>query len=168
MVYEGQFHLKRAGTSRSFKFSPLNMATTDHIIILDLHALAATFLGSVAEIADSDVQEPPNGDNTNCQLDWQDDTIDLTTLQKLVIANCRLKEIDWSRVTANGIYLSVVCYLNVSFNKLSDVFFVRNLSSLLYLDLSHNKIKSLSSLKGNCSRLKQLRINNNEIEQLIE
>lgn len=132
------------------------MSVLRDVIVVEQPAYATALLSQFATIEESD----------DCVIAVEEDMIDVTAIQKLILANCRLKDEHMVGLSTVGSQLEDIFYLNTSFNRLTSVSFMTDLKGLTYLDLSHNKIKTIAPLKSICQQLKVLRINNNDISQL--
>jgi len=134
------------------------MSVLKDVIVVEQHAYATALLKQFSSIDENE--------SDDCVIEVEQDLIDPSAIQKLIIANCRLKDEHMVGLNTVGPLLEDLFYLNVSFNRINSISFMPNIGCLSYLDLSHNKIKSLGPLKGSCQQLKVLRINNNDISQL--
>ena len=172
------------------------------VIIIEKSRICNKFLKLVSFI-DSDESINDNGNQsqsqasqgsneTNHEILWDDEIIDIKDIENLILSNCKLKELTLyggntnnTNVNANnntnanannnalndqniaGLCFTNLIYLNISFNKLTNIDFLINLNqSLLMLDVSHNKLTTLSILKDVNFNLNVLRINNNQIDNL--
>lgn len=110
------------------------------------------------------------------EIEWDNELINVKEIENVILSNCKLKELNWHgnskapgdiTENLNGISFTHLTYLNVSFNKLTNIDFLSSLSdSLKMLDVSHNKLTSLSILKDVSFNLNVLRINNNQIDKI--
>lgn len=58
-------------------------------------------------------------------------------------------------------------YLDLSHNKLEDIQHLQHLSSLTYVNLSHNRFTALNSLHTKLGNIKTLVLHNNKLESLL-
>ena len=96
--------------------------------------------------------------NGSEKLSFEDQIFQIENIVRISLVNVRIRAID-----TNCMQFTNLSYLNLSFNRISDVGSISHLVSLKSLDVSHNKIFDLSPIKKMIS-LEILRIESNLIE----
>lgn len=106
-------------------------------------------------LAQSLTRELWNGTEIFC---FEEENYEVTNIKRVTMVNIRMRALE----SANFPFLHLT-YLNLSFNRLSEIHGIAHLVRLKSLDLSHNKIFDLSPI-GKMSLLEVLRLENNSIE----
>ena len=106
-------------------------------------------------LAQSLTRELWNGTEIFC---FEEENYEVTNIKRVTMVNIRMRALE----SANFPFLHLT-YLNLSFNRLSEIHGIADLVRLKSLDLSHNKIFDLSPI-GKMSLLEVLRLENNSIE----
>ena len=93
-------------------------------------------------------------------LTFEDDEFIVERVTRVTVVNVRIRMIENSAIP----FINLT-YLNLSFNRISEINGISHLTNLRTLDLSHNKIFDLSPIKE-MKFLEILRVENNLIESL--
>lgn len=89
---------------------------------------------------------------------FDEENYEVTNIKRVTMVNIRMRTLE----STNFPFLNLM-YLNLSFNRISEIHGIAHLVRLKSLDLSHNKIFDLSPI-GKMSLLEVLRLENNSIE----
>lgn len=100
-------------------------------------------------------REVRNGEEIFC---FEEEEFSTTNIRRVTMVNIRLRTVE----STNFPFLNLT-YLNLSFNRISEIHGIAHLIRLQSLDVSHNRIFDLSPL-SKMSVLEVLRIENNAIE----
>ena len=106
-------------------------------------------------LAQSFAREVRNGREVFC---FEEEEYATTNIRRVTMVNIRLRTIE----SANFPFLNLT-YLNLSFNRISEIHGIAHLNRLQSLDISHNRIFDLSPM-NQMSELEVLRIESNSIE----
>lgn len=96
--------------------------------------------------------------NCNEVFSFEEDYYVVTNIKRVTMVNIRLRTLE----STNFSFLNLT-YLNLSFNRISEIHGIAHLVRLKSLDLSHNNIFDLSPI-GKMSLLEVSRLENNSIE----
>ena len=116
----------------------------DQITIINDQSLAQSF-----------TREVRNGE---AYFRFEEEDYARTKIERVTLVNIRMR----STESSNFPFLNLT-YLNLSFNRISEIDGITHLITLKSLDLSHNKIFDLNPI-GKMTSLEVLRIENNSIE----